>query len=312
MSIDRIGTFANTQILLSQIQKSENALDTTNKQVASGNVSDTYSGYGQQTAVMEAARSSAARTDANVATAQAASTQLSMQDAQMSQLSNLASQVRQTLTEASANQDGTSLSATMEGYFDQAVQILNSKDGNSYLYGGDNNQTPPVTVNSLSDLAALPAVSQAFANGTAPTSVRIGDNQTVQVGMLASDVGTQLFSLFQQFAQFNQATPFDGQTSDTQQNFLQSSIAGATAAASQVNAQDAANGVRYQAVQDTVTQLQATSTVYKGFVSNIQDVDMAQAITQVNQNQVALQAAFQVTATLNQLSLLNYLPLPTS
>jgi len=49
--------------------------------------------------------------------------------------------------------------------------------------------------------------------------------------------------------------------------------------------------------------------VYKGFVSNIEDVDMAQAIAQLNQNQVALQAAFQIMSTLNRLSLLNYLPI---
>ena len=36
---------------------------------------------------------------------------------------------------------------------------------------------------------------------------------------------------------------------------------------------------------------------------------MAQAIAQLNQNQVALQAAFQIMSTLNRLSLLNYLPI---
>jgi flagellin-like hook-associated protein FlgL len=35
---------------------------------------------------------------------------------------------------------------------------------------------------------------------------------------------------------------------------------------------------------------------------------MGTAITQLNQNQVALQAAVQVTAQLSQVSLLNYLP----
>jgi flagellin-like hook-associated protein FlgL len=49
------------------------------------------------------------------------------------------------------------------------------------------------------------------------------------------------------------------------------------------------------------------STLYKGFVSNLQDVDMSTAITQLNQNQTALQAALQVTSQLNKNSLLNYL-----
>src|SRR4051812_48601618 len=179
MSIDRIGTFANTQLLLSQIQKAESNFDTTDRQVASGKLADTYSGYGDKTALMEAARSSAARADANVAAAQQASTRLDLQDSLLSQLSDLAQNVRQTLTKAAADQDATSLMTTLQGYFSQAVEILNSKDANGYIFAGDNNQTPPVSVNDLATLGSLGSVSAAFANGSVKTSVRVGENETV-------------------------------------------------------------------------------------------------------------------------------------
>jgi flagellar hook-associated protein 3 FlgL len=292
------------------MQKSEVALDNANRQVASGQLSDTYAGYGDKTAVMEAARSAAEHADANLAGAQQASTRLDLQNTQLSELSSLASQVRQTLTQASANQDATSLMSQMQGYFNQAMQILNAKDADGYIFGGDNNQVPPVTVNSLSDLAALPSVSGAFQNGQVTSSVRIGDNQSVQVGMLASNIGSQLFSLFQQVAQFDSGAggPFDAKTTASQQSFHESTVQTASAVTANVNAQSADNGIRYQTVQKAMDQLQANATVYKGFVSNIQDVDMAQALSKVNQSQVALQASFQVASTLNQLSLLNYLP----
>jgi flagellar hook-associated protein 3 FlgL len=310
MAIDRIGTFTSTQLLLSHIQKAEAALDNSNRQVASGKVSDTYAGYGDKTAMMEGARSASAHVDADYAAAQQASSRLDLQDSQLSQLSDLAGRVRQTLTNAAANQDATALMDQMNGLFDQAVEILNSSDGSGYIYGGDNNQTPPVTVSTLSDLAALPSVANAFANGNVKTSVRIGNNQTVAVGMLASDLGTQLFSLFQQVAQFDAGPsgPFaSGATTPAQQSFLESSISTAVNVASGVNSQAAINGIHYNMVQDSMTQLQAASTVYKSFVSNIEDVDMAQAMTRLNQNQIALQASFQVASQLNQLSLLDYL-----
>jgi flagellar hook-associated protein 3 FlgL len=310
MTIDRIGTATSAQMLLAQIQKAEVALADTNRQIATGQVSTTYAGYGDKTAMMEGARSAANHADANYAAAQQASTRLDLQDTQLSQLSTLIGQVRQTITQAAANQDATALMTQMQGYFDQAAQILNAKDANGYIFGGDNNQSPPVTVASLSDLAALPSVSQAFSNGQVTTSVKIGDNQTVQVGMLASDLGTQLFSLLQQVAQFDQGAngPFDTKTTPAQQSFLESVIPTAASVQSGVNAAAAENGIRYKAVQDAMTQLQANATVYKGFVSDIQDVDMGQAMAQLNQRQVALQAAFQVTSTLNKMSLLNYLP----
>jgi hypothetical protein len=62
MSLDRIGSAANTQFMLAQIQKAESALDASNRQVATGKLSDTYSGYGDKTAVMEATRAAGART----------------------------------------------------------------------------------------------------------------------------------------------------------------------------------------------------------------------------------------------------------
>jgi flagellar hook-associated protein 3 FlgL len=310
MAVDRVGTFNSTQFMIAQIQRAEAALDDSNRQVSSGKVSDTYSGYGDQTAAMEGARSASAHADADYAAAQQASSRLDLQDTQLTQLSNIAGQLRQALTNAAAQQDTTALMDQVSGLFDQAVGILNSTDGNGYIYGGDNNQTPPVTVSNLSDLAALPSVANAFANGTVKTSARIGNNQTVQVGMLASDVGTQLFTLFQQVAQFNAGAsgPFpSGATNAAQQSFLESTLPTAVNAASDVNSQLAANGIRYKTVQDSMTQLQATSNVYKGFVSSIENVDMPAALAQLHQNQVALQASLQVTSKINQLSLLDYL-----
>jgi flagellar hook-associated protein 3 FlgL len=308
MSVDRIGNAASANFMLSQIQKTEAALDASNRQVVTGKLADTYGGYGDKTAVMESARAAGARADANTAAAKQASARLDLQDAQLGQLSTLMGQVRESLTKAAADQDATSLMTQMEGYFDQAVEILNSKDANRYIHAGDRNQTAPVTITKLSDLVALPSIPQAFANGTVKSSVRIGDGQTVQVGMLASDLGTQLFSLFQQVAQFDAGAngPFDAKTTPAQQTFLESTIPTSISAASSVDQAAASNGIRYKMVQDTLDRLQATSIVYKGFVSNIEDVEIAEALSRLNQNQVALQASFQVTSTLNKLSLLTF------
>ena len=311
MSIDRIGSYANAQLMFAYIMKAENALDISNRQVATGKVADNYAGYRDKTAIMEAARSASARADANAAAATQALARLDVQDAQLSQLSELANEIRTTITKASADRDGTSLMSQLEAYFDQIVGVMNSKDANGYIYAGDNNQTAPVVVNSLADLAALPTVADAFANGPIKTEVKIGDSQNVEVGLLASDLATDLFDLLRQVAQFDAGVngPFSGTTTPAQQTFLESMIPTAMTAQRNVNAQAAANGIHYQTVKQAMEQLEASSVVYKGFVANIEDVDMAEALARLNQNQVALQAAFQVTSTLNRLSLLNYLPI---
>jgi flagellar hook-associated protein 3 FlgL len=309
--IGRVATNNQAQILLAQLLQNESNLNKSQEQVASGKVANTYAGMGDKAAVLEAARSAQAHADAIQSATQLAVNQADLQDTQTTSLANLADQLRQAVTKTMADDDATTLMSQAQSIFDQAKQILNSKDANgNYLYGGEKDTTEPVNVDSLADLAALPSVSDAFSNGTVKKSVNIGGGQTVQVGMLASDLGTQLFQSLADIANYNSSPngPFGDTISATQSNFLTTQVQAAQTANQSLNNQAAANGFVYNHLNDVIDQQKATSTLYKGFVSNLEDVDMGTAITQLNQNQVALQAAVQVTAQLHQVSLLNYLP----
>lgn len=309
--IGRVATNNQAQILLSQLLQTEANLNKSQQQVASGKVASTYAGMGDKAAVLEAARSAAAQADAVQSATQLAINQADLQDTQVSSLANLADQLRQAVTKAMADNDASTLMTQAQSIFDQAKQILNSKDASgNYLYGGENDTVPPVNVNSLADLAALPSVSDAFSNGTIRKSVNVGGGQTVQVGLLASDLGTQLFQTLADIANFDAGPsgPFGTPVTSVQSDFLTTQVQAAQAASRNLNNQAAANGFVYNHLNDVADQQKATATLYKGFVSNLEDVDMGTAITQLNQNQVALQAAVQVTAQLHQVTLLNYLP----
>lgn len=313
MSIDRTSSAGQAQFLLSQVQAAAGNLNKTQAQVASGKVSTDYAGLGDKVAVLEAARTAANKAGAYQTNTTAAVNQADLQDSQLSSLSDLTAQLRQAITTSIANGDGSTLMATAQGIFDQASQILNTKDANgNYLYGGDKDNVPPLNVNSLSQLAAAPTVAGAFSNGTMKKSVMVGDGQSVQVGVLASDVGTQLMQTLKDIANFDAGASGNFAASSNltsaQNDFLTSELPSAISAATGVNAAAAANGFVYNQLKDASDHQSSLSTLYKGFVSSLEDVDMPTAITQLNQNQVALQAAIQVTAQLNQVSLLNYLP----
>ncbi|HEX3810703.1 MAG TPA: flagellin [Rhizomicrobium sp.] len=315
MTIDRVGTNAQTQIFLAQIMKANNALTTSEQQVASGKVSDTYGGYGDKTALLEATRSAANRATAYQSATTQALNQADLQDSQLSSLSDLANSLRQAVTKAVADGDGSTLMTQAEGIYEQVTQILNTKDANgNYLYGGDKNTTPPVTANTLSDLAALPNAAAAFANGTITNSVQVADGQSQNVGLLASDIGSQLMQTFQDIANFNNGSTgnFGSTLTDAQSTFLSGQIQNVTDDATGINNTAAQNGYTYSALQAASDQQTALNTTYTGFLSSLENVDMGQAVEQLNQNQVALQASLQVTSGLNQLSLLNYLPTTSS
>jgi flagellar hook-associated protein 3 FlgL len=313
MSIDRIATAQQSQYFLSQIEAATGALNTTQQQIASGENATTYAGFGTQTQVLQATMSAHARNTAYQTATSLAITQADMQDTQLTSLSSLASQLNNAVATAISTNDPSTLMSQVQSIFSQAVSILNSQDANgAYIYGGGNDSTPPVNVNSLSQLAALPSVSNAFTNSNNLKSVQVADGQTITYGVTASNVATGLMQELQNIAQFDQGASgnFNGSTnlSGAQNNFLTGELSSVSTVAANLNNATAQNGDNYSALKNAQDQQSAMTTLYAGFISSIQDTNMAQAATQLSLDQTQLQAALQVTAGLHKLSLLDYLP----
>ena len=66
-------------------------------------------------------------------------------------------------------------------------------------------------------------------------------------------------------------------------------------------------GVREQTLSSTLTNLQNNSTTLQAQLSQNQDVDLTQAISDLTSRQTAFQAALQTTAIISKLTLLDYL-----
>ena len=313
MSIDRIATAQQSQYFLSQIEAASGALNTTQQQIASGQNASTYAGFGTQTQVLQATISANARNSAYQTATSLAITQTDIQDTQLTSLSSLATKLNGAISTALSTNDPSTLMSQVQSIFSQAVALLNSQDANgAYIYGGGNDSTPPVSVNSLSQLASLGSISNAFTNGNNLKSVQVADGQTVTYGVTASSVATGLMQELQNIAQFDQGVNgnFNGNSSVTgaQNIFLTGEWPSTSSVAANLNNATAQNGDNYSALQNAQTQQSTMATLYSGFISNIQDTNMAQAATQLSVDQTQLQAALQVTAGLNKLSLLNYLP----
>ena len=312
-NVDRVSTAQQTAYMLGQINKANAALDKTTQQIASGNKATTYAGFGSQTQLLQATISANARNSAYTAATTLATTQTDIQDTQLTSLSALAGQLKQAVSDSVANNDPSTLMAQVQNIFSQAASILNSQDANGdYIYGGGNSTNPPLSVNSLSALTALPSASNAFVNGNDLKSVQVGDGQTVTYGLAASSIGTGLMQALQDIANFDAGSGgnFSGSTtlSQAQGTFLDSQISSLAGVGTGLNNVTAANGGIYNQLKGAAGQQSDMKTLYSGFISNIQDTNMADAATQLQLNQTALQAALQVTATLNRLTLLNYLP----
>jgi flagellar hook-associated protein 3 FlgL len=313
MSIDRVATANQTAQFLRQIQQAAGALDKTQTQIASSKNANTYAGFGDQAQVLTATISAGQRNSAYQTATTLAQTQVNLQDDQLSTLSDIAQKLRTTVNDALGNNDATSLMAQVQGLFDQAAAILNAKDANGdYIYAGGRSDTQPLTATSLSDLMALPDVANAFANGDFKKSVAVADGVSVTYGLTASDVGTQLMQAFKDIAAFDAGATGNfaagSGLTGAQSSFLTGAVTSATQVASGINATTAANGFISKRLTDAGDQQTSMDTLLSGFADKIQGTDMAKAATDLSMNQTQLQAALAVTASLHQISLLNYLP----
>jgi flagellar hook-associated protein 3 FlgL len=308
MSVDRVATSTQSSYLTSQMLKSEAKVAKYADQTATGQKSTSYTDYGDQTLAMESARAVVNRTTGYQTATSLATTQTELQDNQLTQISTLASSLKDAIAEAVATNDGSTLKDTASNTLDQVAAILNYRDSNgSYLYGGGNDSSAPFTVASFADLAST-SLADAFANGSTVKSVQVSDSETIDIGLTASDVGTDLMTTLKELSSYIADNGDFGTTlTADQSSFLTGEISSAANAYSSINHTTALNGFAANQLETAADTQTTMMTLYKGFVSNIQDVDMAEAASNLTSAQTALQAVVQVTSTLNSVSLLDYL-----
>jgi flagellin-like hook-associated protein FlgL len=310
MSIDRISTSNQSAYLAAQLMKSETRVSTLAEQLASGQVSSSYADYGNKAEAMESARAVVNRTTAYQGATKLAVAQTNLQNSQLDQLSSLTSDLKNAVAHAISTGDGTTLMSTVQDVFSQASAILNYKDSNgSYVYGGGNDSAPPFAATQLSGLAAPATVAAQFKGGDAIKSVQVTDGSSIDIGIKSSDIGTGLMQTIKDIVDYVNANGSFGPTiTQSQETFLSGEVASATSAYKTINQVEAVNGNTYKRLQTAADTQSTQLDLYKGFVSDIQDVDMTTAATDLSTAQTALQVVAKVTASINQVSLLDYLP----
>jgi flagellar hook-associated protein 3 FlgL len=305
----RITTANYYSSVLSDLMTAQNRENTANQQVSTGKLGSDLKGFGDQTRNIIATNTVKARVDTMVGQLNNLTVKMNFQQASVEQVSTVASSLKDSLTNALASGDGSSLMSSVQSFFSQASQALNTQYGGDYIFSGGQTQTKPFTATSLSDLTAGPALSTFFQNGAlAPTS-QVDDNTTIQTGFLASSLGQSLMASFQSIEAFQQGASgnFNGPLTDAQQTFLTSAItqlANVVTSTTQTSAQGGDMQAQVTAAATTQTDRQTTLTSSLGNMTDINEADAAAALTQA---QTAVQASAQVFMTLKSMSLLNYL-----
>ena len=305
----RVSSFGHTQTLITELLRNQSNLFQDQQQVNTGKVASDYKGLAGQTAALLGAKTLQSRITQYTSAGTEIKGTLSIYDNSLGVLGSLTSDLKQTLQQGIANDEVYGFAETLSQSLNSAISALNTQVSGKYIFSGTRTDVPAVGIQSISDLQALAAGSDAFQNNQQKAAVQIDDGVSLQYGMLASDVAGPLMDVLKALADFNAGPngPIDGKLTATQQAFIQTQLGNLENARQTVLNSQVENGVRQNRVDSVLNQHETTSNVVTGVISDIEDVDMASAVTKLNGDQTALQASYKVMAQLSQLSLLNFL-----
>jgi flagellar hook-associated protein 3 FlgL len=306
--MNRIATGNSYSTVLNDMMRAQVRQQDANAQVSSGKVASDLKGYAKNAETLLATRSIQTKVDSYLAQGKTLSSKLESQDLALTQTTDAAAGARQAIAEALATGRGDSLMSELSSWFSSASDGLNAKFGGRYLFAGGQVDTAPVTADSMADLTASPTVAAVFQNDNlAPTS-QLDESTTLQSGFLADQLGTGLFDAFRQVQAFVDANgDFTGQLTPAQETFLQGMLGGFETARASLTDSTARNGLIQNRVDTTMDTQDARKSMLEGMIGGVTDVDMAEAISRLEQARTTVQATAQVFNALTQSSLLTLL-----
>ena len=305
----RVSTPGNYSAVLANLLSAQQRQMAAGVKVSTQKNGSNLKDYARDAEMLTGMRSLKTRLDTYYEQAGLIGEKLATQDTALNRVAEAAKMTRQVMAEALASGRVDTLMEDIEAQLRNAVEGMNARWGGKYLFAGGQVDTRPVTAATLADLTSGPPVASFFRNDSFKASAKIDDATTIETGILASDIGTNMLTAFRTIQQFEEGAsgPFTGAMTAAQRTFLESQLATWDGIRQDVVNVAARNGMIQKRVETVQTDLIARQNSLTGMMGNIVDADMAEAAAQLQQAQFSVQAAAHVFAALSESSLLKIL-----
>ncbi|WP_300542057.1 flagellin [Maricaulis sp.] len=301
----RISTYAANQSALMDLMRAQKQMFDAQQQLTTGKMATDLKGVGYQAESLSASRAAQERAKSYEEAAVRTEARLEAQNIALEQISEAVSDLRMAVT----SKEGDYIMHQARQAFYEVTNSLNMKHAGSYLFGGTRSDAPPITISDLSDLIPMGTAAEAFENNDRKPVVQLDQNYTVEVGMLAEDVGGEVMAAFKRIADFNAGAngPFQSPLTAAQDAFLTGEIQNVITALDNVFVKVGQNGAKQAEVETLKNNHADRQDFLAQMIADIEDVDMAEAATRFQQAQTAVDVSAMTFSTLNQVSLLPFL-----
>jgi flagellar hook-associated protein 3 FlgL len=278
-------------------------------QLAAGKQVITPSDAPTQAASIQRLKSIMARQDSYANTLAAVNTRLQDEESALQGVSNMVVRIKEIAIQAASDTIGPAdrkvLGVEMQGLRDQILSMANAQDSSgNYLFAGSRVDQPAFAENGFGDVT--------YQGDQTRMRVTVGDQRTVQLNRSGSEAfvrvvrtdakgvstGVGFFQALDQLtAAVQGSSRMDMQRGIGEMDALQN---GLTLALAQV-------GTDMNVADAQTAVLEETRLSLKTTLSNIEDLDYAEAIGQMNKQMLSLEAAQSSFGKISKLNLFNYL-----
>lgn len=306
MKISTTQYFNQTTQQLGDIQAS---LSKTQTQLSLGKKITKPSDEPDKAAVVSRLQSAIARQQSYQETLKTAGTRLSSEETTLRSAGDVISRIKELATQAASDtvgaQDRQSLAQEIDSLREQLLSLANSQDANgNYLFAGSRANEPAFAKDAKGRVV--------YQGDQARMQVNIGDSRRLSLNRVGSDVFARVnrtddkgvttgVDFFQSLADLSAAIRSSDRTAMTRgvaevdqlQNGLSEGIG-------QVGADQAVVDAQTGVLEQLILQLKSSK-------SDVEDLDYTEAVTRMNRDELALQAAQSSFAKISQLNLFQFL-----
>jgi len=303
----RVSNIEQQTQMLQYLQQLQGQASNLESQIASGQKSQTYAGIAPQAAQVISLKATQSLQQGYMNTIDTVNTRLQTMNLAMQNISSIATSFQNTLSNSAFSPNGASVQQTAQQLLVELGSYMNTQDGSRYVFSGNKTSTPtfdPAGLPSPGDLTTNVAANY-YGGDTGVAAATVDHSVTLQYGVTGDNPAfEQIVRVLNFFA--NNATPLS-QSNPTDVANVQQAQQMLTNAANAVQQLVATAGEQQGDLNQLKTAHQNAMTLATTSLNNIEQVDSATAITQLNTLQTQLQASYQTINILQSLSLANYL-----
>lgn len=300
----RVATLAQHDLMMSLIIQNQRMIDDRMTQVASGAKSQSYKGIATDSERLLNLEASHVRISRYVANNETVLRRLQTMESSIAQIYDVASEFKTLLVNGlnAQNAQDLNINQTAEQMLEHVASLLNVDDAGRYLFSGNRTDTEPVDLTGLPVAYVVPTADDDaigyYTGDSVRAEVRADDSLTIAYGVTADEQG------FERLIRAIDVVRKGSAADTTMLNHALDLINQALDDVGDIRTRVGGNMKTLGSINEKHDEFLLFA---EQNVSDIENVDITQAMTEMNSAQVNLQASYMSLARLSQSSLLNFL-----